>query len=307
MQRAVASSASAGARRSATVTRAGRTIPACTEHDVATRPARGLQRRGVVLAGVLAAVALAIFPATSPAGQLLYQQILTNGATDGEPLPIVVALHGLGDRPDAFRMTVDDLDVRARVIVPQAPLPQGSEGYSWFDFHSDNDDQLAAGVRTAANAVAELITSLLALHAGPRRVIVTGFSQGGMLSFALAASHPEIVAAAIPVSGFLPPALWPAKRPEVRPLPGILALHGDADPVVPIDSARWTVEALRSNGYEAELRTYGGVRHSMTKEMRIAMHEAIKAAIAKLGLPQGSGAAPSASQTAPAAGVPAAP
>lgn len=249
-------------------------------------------RAAAVVAGLsVALLALLAFPAASPAGGLVYQEILTGGAVDVEPLPIVIAMHGLGDRPEAFRLVLDDLGARARVVVPRAPLPQGDDGFSWFDFHAESDEQLAAGVRSAGEAVAELITSLLAAHAGPRRVIVTGFSQGGMLSFALAAAHPEIVAAAIPVSGYLPSPMWPAARSQVRPLPRVLALHGDADRVIPIDSARWTVEALRSNGFEAELRSYAGVGHSMTKEMRAALHDAIKAAIVELGAPAGGTAA----------------
>jgi len=242
--------------------------------------------------GALACLALLVAPVASSAQTLVYQEVVTGGGAADDPLPMVIALHGLGDRPDSFRLVLDDLGVRARLVVPRAPLPQGSEGFSWFDFHADSDEQLAGGIRSAAEAVAELITSLLAVHTGPRRVIVTGFSQGGMLSFALAALHPELVATAIPISGYLPPPMWPPSRPQLRPLPRILALHGDADHVVPIDSARWTVEALRSNGFEAELRSYAGVGHSMTKEMRATLHEAVKAAIVELTAPADAAAGP---------------
>ncbi len=245
----------------------------------------------VTVCVVVAAAALVFFPVASAADGLSYQEVLTGGAIDVEPLPIVIALHGLGDKPESFRLVLDDLGVRARLVVPRAPLPHGEDGFSWFDFRAENDEQLALGIRSAAQAVAELITTLLASHAGPKRVIVTGFSQGGMLSFALAAARPDLVEAAIPVSGYLPPPMWPAERPQFRPLPRILALHGDADHVVPIDSARWTIEALRSNGYQAELRGYAGVGHSMTKEMRAALHEAIKAAIVELAPPAGATAA----------------
>ena len=56
-----------------------------------------------------------------------------------------------------------------------------------------------------------------------------------MLSFALAAAHPELVATAIPVSGIPAPALWPAERPKTRPLPKIIALHGEADKLISVD------------------------------------------------------------------------
>ncbi len=89
----------------------------------------------------------------------------------------------------------------------------------------------------------------------------------GMLSFAIAALYPERIAAAYPMGGMLPPAL----RPDTRPggtLPPVVALHGEADPRVPIDEARSAVDALRALGYRAELRPFAGVGHAVPYAMR---------------------------------------
>lgn len=220
-----------------------------------------------------------------------YLEIPTAGADPDAKLPLVVAIHGLGDNPESFRLLLDDLPAQARLIVPRAPIPHGANGFSWFEFHTSDDEagarELAGGVDAAAGRLAKLLVALQKKHQGPARAIVCGFSQGGMLSFALAAAHPELVAAAVPVAGYLPPPLWPAERPTFRPLPKILALHGEADPLIRLQQAKWTIEALRSNGFPVELRSWPGVRHALPPEVRAELMTAVVRAVEELS-PEGT-------------------
>ncbi|MFN2425967.1 MAG: alpha/beta hydrolase [Candidatus Binatia bacterium] len=225
------------------------------------------------------------------ASGLQYLEIVTGGAAADDPLPVVVAIHGLGDRPESFRLLLDDLPARARVVVPRAPMPHGADGFSWFEFRAsdggEGEEQLVEGIRLATGRLARLLASLAKRHEGPARTVVCGFSQGGMLSFALASSHPEFVAAAIPVSGYLPSAMWPAERPKTRPLPKILSLHGENDPLISVQWARWTVEALRINGFDANLRSWSGVGHAMVPEVRATLVASVLSAVEELS-PAGS-------------------
>lgn len=256
--------------------------------------------------------AAAVAPAAPAAPEVLrdeasgleYLEVLTGGAEAGEALPLVVAIHGLGDNPSSFRLLLDDLPARARVIFPRGPMPHGADGFSWFDFRADDEEgsaELSAGIRGAADRVAQLIADVIARTKAPRRAVVCGFSQGGMLSFALAASHPELLSTAIPLSGYLPTALWPSQRPTTRPLPRVVALHGENDHLIPVDSARWSVEALKGNGYDVVLRTYPGVGHALSPPMRAALESAVVAAVAELAGPVRPAAAASAPESAPVA------
>lgn len=221
---------------------------------------------------------------------LHYLEIVTAGGVSADPLPIVVAMHGLGDHPGTFRLLLDDMPARARVILPRGPMPHGDDGFSWFDFHPDDEkgaQQLVEGVRVSAERVATLIVGLSRKYGGPERVVVCGFSQGAMLSFALAAAHPEIVAEAIPVSGYLPTGLWPAERPRVRPLPMVVALHGADDALISPERARWSIEVLRSNGYDTTLRTWPGIGHALSQDMRATLVASVVGAVEKLA-PKGS-------------------
>jgi phospholipase/carboxylesterase len=243
----------------------------------------GLGVAGLALAAASGADAQDVL--RDEASGLEYLEIVTGGATAGESLPVVVAIHGLGDNPASFRLLLDDLPVRARVVFPRGPMPHGSDGFSWFEFRADDEDgaaELGAGIRVAADRVAKLIVAVTAKTSAPSRAVVCGFSQGGMLSFALAASHPELVSTAVPLAGYLPTTLWPRERPKSKPLPKLVALHGEKDPLIPADSARWSVEALRGNGYDATLTTYPGVGHALSPPMRSALETTVVAAVAEL-------------------------
>jgi phospholipase/carboxylesterase len=238
---------------------------------------------GVMLVVASGSIARADDLLDDKASGLSYLQIVTGGAAATDPLPLVVAIHGLGDNPQSFRLLLDELPSKARLIFPRGPMPHGEDGFSWFDFHPDDEDdggaELGKGIQASAERIAQLIVALTERYHGPSRAIVCGFSQGGMLSFALAAEHPELVAVAIPVSGELPQSLWPAERSKVRPLPKIIALHGENDKLVPVIRANWSVEALKSNGYDAKLKTWPGVSHALSHEMRIELISQVVSAL----------------------------
>jgi phospholipase/carboxylesterase len=208
-----------------------------------------------------------------------YLERLTGGASADEPLPLVVAMHGLGDRPEAFAPVYTSLPARARLIVPYGE--PWNEGFSWFPPGSlDDPARLADGTARAADRVAAMIEVLSRTRPTRGKAIVTGFSQGGMLSFTLAVRHPELVAAAFPVGGLLAPALVPASWPMGKVAPPLLAFHGEADERVPIARARASVEALRALGLDARLSSYPGVGHAIPPALRADLLRAIAAAAA---------------------------
>ncbi len=189
----------------------------------------------------------------------------TGGARADERLPMIVALHGLGDRPEHWLARWDTFPVRARIILPRAPTPW-HDGGSWFPYPPASMESLATSVDAAANQVAELLAALCRERPTRGKPIVTGFSQGGFLTFALATRHADVVSAAFPMSGALPPSLIPQKAPEGAP--PIFAVHGTADDVVPIAPTREAVARLRAVGFRAELAEYVGVLHTVSPRMR---------------------------------------
>jgi phospholipase/carboxylesterase len=182
---------------------------------------------------------------------------------------MVIMIHGLGDKPrfDWFN-GADAITTPMRLIMPQAPTPHYG-GFAWFPFRvGDNDpDALARGIASAADELARSIELLRARRPTLGQPIVTGFSQGGMLSYALALRHPELFELSHPISGMLPEPLWPKDKPAATRFPPIVAMHGDADDVVPIEPARQLRAHLGRLGYAISLREFAGVRHQMTPAM----------------------------------------
>lgn len=217
-------------------------------------------------------------PAAAPAVQApapdheapLYQA-LRLPAEQPETTALVVAIHGLGDAPESFQAIARGWPEVAHVLVPAGPIAW-HQGWSWFPVRAHEDGpELASAVGQAADRLA---TWLGQQQADP--LIVTGFSQGGMLSFTLATRHPDLVDYALPVGGMLPTGLRPSELPPSPP--PILALHGAADEVVPTAAAVASVEALAALGWPVELTTFDGVGHSISAEMHRGLDRGVRSA-----------------------------
>ncbi len=220
-------------------------------------------------------------PAARPkAGALHYVERILGDAQPDEPLPMIVAIHGLGDDPDNFTHLFDGFAGSARLILPQGVDATDDGGWSWFPGRARSADVegLATGIRSSADKLAAAITELREQRPTSGDPIVTGFSQGGMLTFALAVRHPEVVGYAVPVGGWLPPPLWPEQGPQAAH-PPVVALHGTADNAVRFEPTQAGVEALKAKGYNVTLKSYEGVRHAIPPEIRTDLYDLLDDAV----------------------------
>lgn len=203
---------------------------------------------------------------TPPEPALKYFEVVTGSTppAPGESLPLLIALHGLGDTPQLFfRAFGTDMPGRVRMIFAQGPITHG-EGYSWFDIPEATNalvlGRFGEGVSQSGERVANLIDELVREHAPPSPPIVFGYSQGGILSFYLAARHADKISAAVPIAGLLPRSLS-----EIDGVPApTFAFHGALDARVPVEAARETVAAFRAAGGTAELREYSHLGHQVS-------------------------------------------
>jgi phospholipase/carboxylesterase len=120
----------------------------------------------------------------------------------------------------------------------------------------------------SARRIATLLSHLAKTKPTRGTPILAGFSQGGMLSYAVATSYPKTIGLAIPISGLLPKPLWPQKIGDSASYPRIRALHGKADNIVPIANARDTVSHLQKVGLDVTLVEYPLVPHTISRAMR---------------------------------------
>jgi phospholipase/carboxylesterase len=201
-------------------------------------------------------------------------ETVTGGASASDTLPLVVAIHGFSGKPNDFLTlaTLSSLTARARVVAPYGLAPAG-DGFAWFD--GSDGRQLPENMRRAADSLAAMIDALVKSRPTAGKPIVTGFSQGGMMSYALAVLHPDLVRAAFPASGYLPPPLCPSAWPAGKEMPRLHAFHGAADGAIPIARDRATVQQLAALGLHVELTVYPGEGHVVSTRMKRDLRQAL--------------------------------
>jgi phospholipase/carboxylesterase len=223
-----------------------------------------------------------------------YLEIVTGSAEANAELPMIIALHGNGAFPRQMAYALLQDPSAARPAFPvrwiflrgTQPVHDLGPGYArWFSITTRDalasPDQLAAlssEILDRSNEVAAAISSLTAARPTIGKPILTGHSQGGILTYGLAIGHPELFAAAFPVSGWLPAPLWPKQPadPAARALK-IVALHGAQDTVVSFEAAARSVEQLRALDYTIEQRPFSAVKHElspMLEELHMLLAEA---------------------------------
>jgi phospholipase/carboxylesterase len=236
-----------------------------------------LTRRDVLRAGLAAAAGAACSRSKTPSWPrrsvhqgIEFHELFPGGADESAPL--VVAIHGRGDRPESWIPTWRAFPARVQVALPRAESAHG-DGFSWFELRDGmTDEELGAEVGAAEE---RLFRGVAELAAG-RRPIVTGFSQGGILTFAIAARRGSETARAFPVAGSCPGPLLPKEGERAAPL---VAFHGTEDRVLDIKWGRAAVAAFAERGNEATIREYPGVGHTVTDAMRADLWDAIEAAL----------------------------
>ncbi len=180
-------------------------------------------------------------------------------AGDG-PFPTVLAIHGWGaSAHDLLGLAPVIHRGEALVICPQGPVevPVGGSvpGHGWFPLRPGAPPSTEE-FRAGAERLDEFFDQALELYPVDRqRVALLGFSQGGAMAYALGLARPQAVAGIAGLSTWLPPDLASAlPRQEAHQDLPVLVLHGTEDPLVPVERARESREALRSFGVSLTYR-----------------------------------------------------
>lgn len=207
----------------------------------------------------------------SPAGEELpYRKLTPAWVEPGEKYPLVVFLHGAGERgDDNQRQLVHGVQrfVERReqfpcfLIAPQCPADQW-----WATLkRGEAERRLAAEPESSLRAVHELVEhALQKWPIDPDRVYLTGLSMGGFGSWDALARWPEVWAAAAPVCGGGDAS--PENLARFVHIP-VWVCHGSADEVVPVATSRAMVEGLRKAGGKPHYVELAGVGHDSWSAM----------------------------------------
>jgi len=142
-------------------------------------------------------------------------------------LPLIIVLHGGGGTGKGMlSLTFSEFDSLADRDTAVVVYPDGVNR-SWRDGRANKEDLEVDDV----GFIAALIDSLeRTLNVDPRRVYVTGISNGAMMTYRLACDMSERFAAVAPVDGAIPEEIAEGCSPEA-PL-SLLAINNTEDPLV---------------------------------------------------------------------------
>jgi predicted peptidase len=178
--------------------------------------------------------------------QPLWLDLPVGYARQREPWPLLVFLHGSGERGTEL--------AKVRVHGPAKHIDQGTQRYPLILA----SPLLAEGQSWQPRRLQAMLRALQRdWRIDARRVYATGLSRGGAGVWDWGCAHPETLAALVPVCGYGDA----SKVAVLRDMP-IRAYHGDADSVVPLARQQLLVDAVRAAGGRPEFIVYPGVDHN---------------------------------------------
>lgn len=178
-----------------------------------------------------------------------------------EKNPLLLLLHGYGSNEEDLFSFAPELPDEYYVVSARAPYNLQPYGHAWYAITFDADENKFSDndqARESRDLIARLINELVTdLPIDFQDVSLIGFSQGTILSYAVALSYPEKIKNVIALSGYLNPDLLVSgyENKNFNHLK-IFASHGTVDQVIPVEWARKAPELLQKLGIDVTYKEY---------------------------------------------------
>lgn len=273
--------------------------------DVEVKEAVDLAGKGSFLSG----------SCTNHAGTRTYKLYIPSGYT-GQPLPLVVMLHGCTQHPDDFAagtaMNAAAEDNNCFVVYPaQTKTANGSNCWNWFNAGDQRRDH---GEPAIIADITRAIIREYAIDTGS--VYVAGLSAGGAMAAVMGATYPELYAAIGIHSGLpyavahdMPSAFAAMKNRKIKtsarrakckaPTPfghtmPVIVFHGDRDTTVdPVNGGMALAQCVPSvdaaAGTNASIKEEKGAVPNGRAYTRTVLHDAQGKTVAEKWIVHGAG------------------
>lgn len=178
-----------------------------------------------------------------------------------EKNPVLLLLHGYGSNEDDLFSFSTELPEDYYIISVRAPFNMQYKSYAWYAINFDADENKFSDhkqARKSRDLIAVFIDELIANYPiDSARVTLIGFSQGAILSYAVALSYPEKVQRVVAMSGYLNQEI--IKEDYLKNTFSnldIFASHGTVDQVIPVEWGRKAKPFLENLGIKTNYKEY---------------------------------------------------
>ena len=173
------------------------------------------------------------------------QHLIRKPKTESTKAPALILLHGYGsDENDLFSFA-EELPDELFIISAKAPYTMQPFGNAWYAIHWDNNDGKFSDDLQAINSrdlIVDFIDEIIENYpVDPENINLLGFSQGSILSYAVALSYPNKINNVIALSGYVNQGILKEgfENNDFSKL-DFYCSHGSVDQVIPVEWARKT-------------------------------------------------------------------
>lgn len=175
--------------------------------------------------------------------------------------PLLLLIHGYGSNEQDLFSFATELPDEYYIVSARAPYNMQYGSYAWYAINFDADQNKFSDhdqARTSRDLIAQFIDELTTNYPiDTENVTLIGFSQGAILSYAVALSHPEKVQKVVAMSGYLNIEILEENylRNSFAKLK-IFAAHGTVDQVIPVEWGRKAKPFLENLGINTTYKEY---------------------------------------------------
>jgi len=175
--------------------------------------------------------------------------------------PLLLLLHGYGSNEEDLFSFATELPNEYYIVSARAPYDLQYGSYAWNAINFDADQNKFSDneqAKSSRERIVRFIDELIASYPiDATNITLIGFSQGTILSYAVALSYPEKIKKIVAMSGYLNLDIIKEnyQNNDFSNLKMFVS-HGTSDQVIPIGWARKTPAILESLGINTTYKEY---------------------------------------------------
>lgn len=181
-----------------------------------------------------------------------------------EKNPLILLLHGYGSNEEDLFSFASELPEEYYVISARAPYDMMYGSYAWYAINFDADEKKFSDIeqaKTSRDLIIQFVDELVDNYPiDADKVTLIGFSQGCILSYAVALSYPQKIHRVVAMSGYFNEEIaitdYPKNFQNTPTDLQIFASHGNVDQVVPVEWARKAKPVLDQLGIPNVYKEY---------------------------------------------------